>query len=427
MYDHVLKKEVQLFWIYSNVAATGYPLEHIDTISPDKGHTNSKSALNLIVYGEEEGHVTMMDSLIVKLLEDKFYRRFFLFFVYCAMFVTAMVLRPGVDLCAVQQDTSSLRGCSQTGPTHNRTTDHCYLMRFYRDEDIARLTFEVCVLAGALMYVFLAVVEILYQGLSKFFTKLRNAPSMALLLLGCVLVFVMFIARLTCEHDKVIHEFEDVVGVLAILCTVPYFLFFCRGIRQVAFFIPFRKTDNSVFNNWLDSIMGMFSMSVGQHDLSESFEDLSPPFLQISKLLFVVYMVMVTLLLINMLIAMMGNTYTIVNTTENVWFRQWARIVLMIEESISPGSRLGMRRQYSQPGQNAQYASKNAKRPGDYHADKASKNAQRTSTAGHDADNADDDEKRIYVVRRHLETTREKEELMRLRIENRRPQLTTCV
>nr|KAG5691126.1 hypothetical protein BaRGS_030934 [Batillaria attramentaria] len=93
MYDHVLKKEVQLFWIYSNVAATGYPLEHIDTISPDKGHTNSKSALNLIVYG-------------------------------------------------------------------------------------ARLTFEVCVLAGALMYVFLAVVEILYQGLSKFFTKLVSVAQL---------------------------------------------------------------------------------------------------------------------------------------------------------------------------------------------------------------------------------------------------------
>nr|KAG5687128.1 hypothetical protein BaRGS_034041 [Batillaria attramentaria] len=70
MYDHVLKKEVQVFWIYSNVAATGYPLEHIDTISPT-GHTNDKSALNLIVYGEDEGHVTMMDRLIVELLEDK--------------------------------------------------------------------------------------------------------------------------------------------------------------------------------------------------------------------------------------------------------------------------------------------------------------------------------------------------------------------
>nr|KAG5687127.1 hypothetical protein BaRGS_034040 [Batillaria attramentaria] len=93
-------------------------------------------------------------------------------------------------------------------------------------------------------------------------------------------------------------------------------------LHFAAFFIPFRTTQNAVFNNWFDSIMGMFSLSVGQHDLFESFEELSSPFIQMTKLLFVVYMVMVTLLLINMLIAMMGNTYTIVTTTEKEWFRQ---------------------------------------------------------------------------------------------------------
>lgn len=55
------------------------------------------------------------------------------------------------------------------------------------------------------------------------------------------------------------------------------------------------------------------------------------------KAIFFVYMVIVTLLLINMLIAMMGNTYTLVNETQKEWLRQWAHIVLVIEQTVTPG------------------------------------------------------------------------------------------
>lgn len=56
------------------------------------------------------------------------------------------------------------------------------------------------------------------------------------------------------------------------------------------------------------------------------------------KIIFLCYMVIVTLLLINMLIAMMGNTYTLVNETQKEWLRQWAHIVLAIEQSVTPGN-----------------------------------------------------------------------------------------
>ena len=38
--------------------------------------------------------------------------------------------------------------------------------------------------------------------------------------------------------------------------------------------------------------------------------------------MFVVYMILVTLLLVNMLIAMMGNTYHMVNEAQGEWLRQ---------------------------------------------------------------------------------------------------------
>lgn len=62
-----------------------------------------------------------------------------------------------------------------------------------------------------------------------------------------------------------------------------------------------------------------------------------------------VYMIMVTLLLVNMLIAMMGNTYQLVAETQKEYFRQWAKIVLVVEQSVTTKERQKYQIKYSQP------------------------------------------------------------------------------
>jgi len=59
-------------------------------------------------------------------------------------------------------------------------------------------------------------------------------------------------------------------------------------------------------------------------------------------------MAIVAVLLINLLIAMMGNTYTKIAETKNEWQRQWARIVLVVERGIAPHDRLKKFKDYSQ-------------------------------------------------------------------------------
>lgn len=66
------------------------------------------------------------------------------------------------------------------------------------------------------------------------------------------------------------------------------------------------------------------------------------------QILFVLYMAIVAVLLINMLIAMMGNTYTKIAETKNEWQRQWARIVLVVERGVAPHDRLKKFNDYSQ-------------------------------------------------------------------------------
>lgn len=60
-------------------------------------------------------------------------------------------------------------------------------------------------------------------------------------------------------------------------------------------------------------------------------------------------MAIVAILLVNMLIAMMGNTYQKIAETRNEWQRQWARIVLVVERGVSPSERLRKLMWYSQP------------------------------------------------------------------------------
>lgn len=60
-------------------------------------------------------------------------------------------------------------------------------------------------------------------------------------------------------------------------------------------------------------------------------------------------MAIVAILLVNMLIAMMGNTYQKIAETRNEWQRQWARIVLVVERGVPPKERLTKLMWYSQP------------------------------------------------------------------------------
>ena len=62
-------------------------------------------------------------------------------------------------------------------------------------------------------------------------------------------------------------------------------------------------------------------------------------------------MSLLVILLLNLLIAMMGDTYAKIAEIKNEWMRQWARMVLMIERSISPKERLRQQNRFHQKGQ----------------------------------------------------------------------------
>lgn len=65
-------------------------------------------------------------------------------------------------------------------------------------------------------------------------------------------------------------------------------------------------------------------------------------------MVFVIFMMVMPILLLNMLIAMMGNTYmNIIAKSEKEWIRQWAKIVMVLERAFTKDSLLKFQDQYS--------------------------------------------------------------------------------
>ncbi|GAB0094008.1 hypothetical protein DMENIID0001_092090 [Sergentomyia squamirostris] len=213
-----------------------------------------------------------------------------------------------------------------------------------------------------------------------------TAPSRVMFLFSCCLMMIMPWLRFSCST-----EIEDHFIVVIMLTTAPYFLFFCRGFKTVgpfvvmiyrmvmgdllrfvsiylvfvmgfsqAYYIIFLSFDNPTTPEGIDdsetnpvpspmeSFVAMFLMSLGNFGDYYSGMELTNHEME-GKVLFVIFMVIVAVLLVNMLIAMMGNTYQKIAETRNEWQRQWARIVLVVERGVAPAERLKNLNSYSQP------------------------------------------------------------------------------
>lgn len=138
-----------------------------------------------------------------------------------------------------------------------------------------------------------------------------------------------------------------------LLRFVSIYLVFVLGFSQAYYiiFLTFEDEEDEEGNPMsspMESMVAMFLMSLtnfGDYYAVMVSTDHSVE----AKILFVLFMVIVAVLLVNMLIAMMGNTYQKIAETRNEWQRQWARIVLVVERGVPPKERLRNFNEYSQP------------------------------------------------------------------------------
>ena len=129
------------------------------------------------------------------------------------------------------------------------------------------------------------------------------------------------------------------------------YIIFLFGFSQAFYFIMKSVDDEGLYANYHTTWVALFHMTLGEyevafplwstlclHDSLFQYEDFSKsPYQAMAKTIFVLFQILIPILLLNMLIAMMGNTYAIViEKSEKEFLKQWAKVIMSIERSIPP-------------------------------------------------------------------------------------------
>ncbi|XP_035225616.1 transient receptor potential cation channel subfamily V member 5-like [Stegodyphus dumicola] len=338
------------FWRYSNITCSGYPLNALDSLQPS-GRANLNSALMIILKGNSSEHLDMLEGgVIQRLLEEKwktfaqryFYKRLFMMLFHLLNLSIAVFLRP-----------------TTREPLLGRK-DAASIVRYYA---------EIATCLGCIGFgIFQQIQEILAQGLSGFLLSLTTSPTKSTFVLSCLLI-------LSCIPCRVVgdRETEDILLVLAIPGSWFYLIFFAGAVRltgpfvtmiysmlvgdmfrfsiiyviflfgftQAFYFLfknpPMERTDSKKrFSSYSVTWMGLFHMTLGSYEYEEIRETY---YQKLTQLVFAMFMVFTPILLLNMLIAMMGNTYCeVITQSEKEWVKQWANIIVALERAIDSKS-----------------------------------------------------------------------------------------
>lgn len=112
MFFHIMNIEREIYWQLGSITCAAYPLSQIDTIDGETGHISKDSALNLVVFGDKDEHLELLDGILIDLLKTKwntfvksrFYRQFFFFASYFLISLVSFLLRPGPDISDDEAD-----------------------------------------------------------------------------------------------------------------------------------------------------------------------------------------------------------------------------------------------------------------------------------------------------------------------------------
>ncbi|XP_022241912.1 transient receptor potential cation channel subfamily V member 6-like [Limulus polyphemus] len=298
----------------------------------------------IILNGKTNEHLDMLDGgVIQRLLEEKwktfarkeFLKRLVLMFLHLIALSIAVSLRSSSD-------------GNLLGPSDLRS--------------ICRYFAELVTCLGCIGFVvFQQGEEIMSQGLLGFLINLSSNPAKAIFLIANILILCCVPCRLMGYRHT-----EDVLLTFAIpgswffliffagavkltgpFVTMIYnmlvgdivrfsiiYLIFLLGFTQAFFFLFKNQTGESQrFKTYSQTWMALFHMTLGYYEYSE-FSDTF--YSALTWFVFAVFMVIMPILMLNMLIAMMGNTYCeVITQSEREFVKQWAKIVVALERAVS--------------------------------------------------------------------------------------------
>ncbi|XP_032257039.1 transient receptor potential cation channel subfamily V member 5 [Halichoerus grypus] len=354
MFQHLMQKRKHIQWTYGPLTSTLYDLTEIDSWGEDV------SFLELVVSSKKREARQILEQTPVKQLVSfkwkKYGQRYFyilgaLYTLYMICFTTCCIYRP-----------LKFRMGNRTDPRDNTVFQQKLLQEAYvTQQDKIRLVGELVTVTGAVIILLLEIPDILRVGASRYFGQtILGGPFHVIIIIYACMVLVTLVMRLSNMNGEMV---PMSIALVLGWCSVMYFargfqmlgpfsimiqkmifgdlMRFCWLMAVVilgfasAFYVIFQTEDPANLGQFYDYPMALFStfeLFLTVIDGPANYE-VNLPFM--FGIVYFAFTIIATLLMLNLFIAMMGDTHwRVAHERDELWRAQVVATTVMLERKL---------------------------------------------------------------------------------------------
>ncbi|XP_057587555.1 transient receptor potential cation channel subfamily V member 6 [Hippopotamus amphibius kiboko] len=354
MFQNLMQKRKYVQWTYGPLTSTLYDLTEIDSSGEEL------SLLELIVTSKNREARRILDQTPVKELVNLKWKRYGQPY-FCVLAATYLLYMVCFTMCCVYRPLKP-RTDNQTGPRDNTLLQQKLLQEAYvTPEDNLRMVGELMSVFGAVVILLIEIPDIYRVGITRLFGQtILGGPFHVLFITYACMVLVTMVMRLTNTSGEVVPmSFALVLG----WCNVMYFargfqmlgpftimiqkmifgdlMRFCWLMAVVilgfasAFFIIFQTEDPNELGHFYNYPMALFStfeLFLTIIDGPANY-DVDLPFMY--SVTYAAFAIIAALLMLNLLIAMMGDTHwRVAHERDELWRAQVVATTVMLEKKL---------------------------------------------------------------------------------------------
>nr|XP_060485170.1 transient receptor potential cation channel subfamily V member 5-like [Panthera onca] len=341
-------------WTYGPLTSTLYDLTEIDSWGEDV------SFLELVISSKKREARQILDQTPVKELVSlkwkRYGRRYFhilgaLYMLYMICFTACCIYRP-----------LKFRLGNRTDPRDNTVLQQKLLQEAYvTQQDKIRLVGELVTITGAVIILLLEIPDIFRVGASRYFGQtILGGPFHVIIITYACMVLVTMVMRLSNMNGEMV---PMSIALVLGWCSVMYFargfqmlgpftimiqkmifgdlMRFCWLMAVVilgfasAFYVIFQTEDPSNLGQFYDYPMALFStfeLFLTVIDGPANYE-VNLPFM--FGIVYFAFTIIATLLMLNLFIAMMGDTHwRVAHERDELWRAQVVATTVMLERKL---------------------------------------------------------------------------------------------
>lgn len=354
MFQHLMQKRKHIQWTCGPLTSTLYDLTEIDSWG------EKVSFLELVVSSKKREAREILEQTPVKQLVSLKWKRYGrpYFCLLGALYLFYMVC---FTICCVYRPLKFRNGNNTVSRDITILEQKPLQEAYVTEQDKIRLVGELVTIIGALIMLFLEIPDIFRVGASRYFGQtVLGGPFHVIIITSASLVLVTMVMRLTNTNGEVVPmSFALVLG----WCSVMYFargfqmlgpfsimiqkmifgdlLRFCWLMAVVilgfasAFYIIFQTEDPSQlgeFHDFPTALFSTFELFLTIIDGPANY-NVDLPFMY--SITYAAFAIIATLLMLNLFIAMMGDTHwRVAQERDELWRAQVVATTVMLERKM---------------------------------------------------------------------------------------------